>query len=53
MTKPAPRPDWPNDREPINGGLLVVQLAALLVLLGIALIGCGAVWWLAVIMERW
>jgi hypothetical protein len=27
---PSPRPDWPGGKEPINGGLLLVELVELL-----------------------
>lgn len=51
MSKLTPRPGWPEGREPLNGGLLLIQLAAILVLAAIVLGGCWSLWWLATLVE--
>lgn len=38
-------------KEPINGGLLYLQIIAGLLLIGIVLVGCWGLWLLATLVE--
>ena len=51
MSKLTPRPEWPDGAEPVNGGLLLVQAAAVVLILALLAVGCWLLWWTAVMVE--
>lgn len=55
MSKLTPRPDWPDGREPISGGLraaeLLIRAAIVVIILALSSVGCWLLWWTAVMVE--
>lgn len=51
MSAPRQRPELPEGREPINGGLLYIQIVAGLLIVGIVIVGCWGLWLLVALVE--